>query len=135
MAFTALLTTLFETRDGATAGVGGQTTAYRAFRLRAESCDRQNVQEHIVSNDVSALSLALSPLGLDSSLASNGLFFLYTTQPIDVQFGTSGTVLSNVRSLAGGWTFSALFVTTGSNATRVLTGLFGGSNATTTVTL
>ena len=134
MAFTALLTTLFEARDGATAGVGGQTTAYRAFRLRAEGCDRQNVQEHVVSNDTTALSLALSPLGLNSSLASNGLFFLYATQPIDVTFGSGGATLCNVRTMTGGWTFSALFVTTGSNSTRVLTGLFGGSNATVTMT-
>ena len=133
MAFTALLTTICEVREGATVGVGGQTTYARSFRARADNCDRQNVQEQTISNGVSALSLAISPLGATSALASNSLFFLYANYPIDVQFGKSGTVLCNVRTMTGGWTFSAIFVTTQSNSTRVVTGLFGGSNTTVTV--
>lgn len=135
MAFTALLTTICEVREGATAGVGGQTSLYRTLRTRAEACDRQNVQEQIVSASVSALSIALSPLGIDAVVASNLLFLLYATQPIDVQFGASGATLSAVRTLTGALTCSALFVTTGTNATRIVTGVFGGSGATITATL
>ena len=135
MAFTALLTSIFELVDGATAGTGGRTTAYRTPGYRVDNCDRQNLQEHRVSNDVSALSIALSPLGLSSSTASNLLMFLFADQAVDLQFGTSGATLSAVRALTGTWSFSALFVTTGSNATRVVTGVVGGSAAAVTATL
>ena len=135
MSFTAIHTQLWEVIEQATAGVGGRTTTYRTGSIRADACDRRQTQTHIVSNDMSAVSILMSPLGLNSSLASNLLFLLATNYPIDVQFGTSGTVLSNVRSIAGSFTFSALFVTTGSNAATVLTELVGGSNAAITTTL
>jgi len=135
VAFTALLTTLCEVRDGATAGVGGQTMLYRTIRTRAEACDRQNVQEQILSASLSLVSLALSPLGVNSSVASNQVFFFHATYPVDVQFGTSGAYLSAVRALTGGATCSALFVTTGSNTTRILTGFFGGSGTVITTTV
>lgn len=135
MSFTAIQTHLWEIIEGATAGTGGRTTTYRTGAIRATACDRRQTQTHIVSNDVSVFSLALSPLGLDSMLASNLLFLLATNHPIDIRFGASGTVLSNVRSLTGSFTFSALFVTTGSNATTVLTELVGGSGAVITASL
>ena len=135
MAFTALLTTLWELRDGATAGAGGRTTMFRTLSTRAENCDREQVQEHILSANLSLLSMTLFPLGATSSIASNSVFMFYATQPVDVQFGASGAMLSQVRSLTGSWTFSALFITTGSNSTRVVTGLCGGSAATITVGL
>ena len=135
MAFTAIHTQLWEVIEQATAGTGGRTTTYRSGAIRAEGCDRRHTQTYVVSNDVSLVSIALSPLGLDSSLASNLLFLLATNQPVDIRFGASGTVLSNVRSIAGSFTFSALFVTTGSNAATVLTELVGGSNAAITTTL
>ena len=135
MAFTAIHTQLWEVIEGATAGTGGRTTAFRTGAIRAEACDRRQTQMHVISNDVSLLSLALSPLGLDSMTASNLLFLFATNHPVDLRFGTSGTVLSNVRALAGSFTFSALFVTTGSQAATVLTELVGGSNAAITATL
>ena len=135
MAFTAIQTQLWEVIEQSTAGTGGRTTTYRVGTIKAEACDRRQTQTHIVSNDVSAVSILMSPLGLNSSLASNLLFLLATNYPIQVQFGTSGAVLSNVRSLAGSFTFSALFITTGSNAATVLTEIVGGSAAVVTMTL
>ena len=135
MSFTAIHTQLWEVIEQATAGTGGRTTTYRTGAIRAEGCDRRQTQTHIVSNDMSAVSILMSPLGLNSSLASNLLFLLATNYPIDIQFGASGTVLSNVRSIAGSFTFSALFVTTGSNAATILTELVGGSGAVVTTTL
>ena len=134
MAFTVMLTNHFEIVEGATAGVGGRTTTYRTNAVRAEGCDRRSTQIHRISNDVSATSIPLFPLGATSQLASNLLLILQCDYPIDVQLGSAGA-LSAVRNLTMACTFSALLVTTNSNQTTVLTELIGGSGAVITATL
>lgn len=134
MAFTVMLTNQFEIIEGATAGTGGRTTTFRTNTIRADGCDRRNMQVHKISNDVSGTSIPLFPLGATSQLASNLLFLLQCDHPVDVQLGSAG-VLSAVRNLLMACTFSALLITTNSNQTTVLTELIGGSGAVITATL
>lgn len=134
MAFTVLLTNHFEIVEGATAGTGGRTTTYRTNAVRVEGCDRRATQVHRLSNDVAGASIPLFPLGGTSQLASNLLLLLQADHAIDIQLGSAG-VLSGVRNVTMAATFSALLITTNSNATTVLTELIGGSAAVVTATL
>jgi hypothetical protein len=135
MPFTAHTFTRFEILHNDSFGTAGITRVYRTATLKATGCDRHHAQAHTVSNDVSAFSVAIFPLGTvcGADVACNTLLLLWANRPVDLRFGANtGAALSGVRHLGMGATISALYITTGSQATTVLTELVGGSNTTIT---
>ncbi len=96
MSFTAIHTQLWEVIEQATAGTGGRTTTYRTGAIRAEGCDRRQTQTHIVSNDMSAVSILMSPLGLNSMLASN-LLLTSSLGPVGPRSVTCAALRARLR--------------------------------------
>lgn len=133
MSFTAQALNIFEIVEQDAFGVGGRTTTYRTATLKATGCDRRHTQVQKISASLSAVSIVITPLGADSSVASNALLFLLTDHPVDVRVGSSGnTPISAVYQLLLAATISSLFITTGSHVTTLLTEMAGGSGATIT---
>jgi len=130
MPFTTITSTTFETQDADAFGAGGRTTAFRTATIKQTGADREHHQVHKLSADLSAVSIALAPLGTDAATASNMLLWLLADQPVDVRIGSAThSVLSNVRQLLLQATISGLFLTTGSKVTTVRTMGTGGSGA------
>ena len=136
MSFTMQLITSLERLEPDTYGTGARTASYRTAVVRATGCDRVAMPALTLSAGLSAVSLALAPMGADSAVASNAVLLFLADHPVDLRLNAEANApVSAVRFLALAATVSSLFVTTGSHATMILCELAGGSNAALHVTL
>jgi len=132
MSFTANLHCTTETLEKDGFGTGGVSRSYFTNTVKMTGADRYQEQVHVMSADISALSIAIQPFG--GSVVSDTMLIIQADKKIDVRLGVStNTVLSAVQFLAIVATISGLFVTTGSQATTLRTTLIGGSNVGVTV--
>ena len=132
--FTAECTTFWEVKVADQFGLNGRTRVFFPSTMRIVNADRYQAQTWIVSADLSATALTLTPLGVS---APGALLFLVADHPVDVRWNAaSDTVfLSSVRQLALAANFSNMYVTTGSHATTLHMEVTGGSNASVSTSL
>jgi hypothetical protein len=114
-------------------GAGGTVQSYRTGQVTVDSATILERSIHEISADVTDRAIDITPFG--SGLSNTTMLQLITNQKIAVRIGDIGnTPISAVRYLMLAAQVSGLFITTGSLATTVMFTLFGGSNATFTMT-
>lgn len=127
MPFTMDMTTLLSTRENTAFGVGGRVTGYLPMTMMLTGADRHQAQRHIMSANLSQQQLTLTPLGISATAM---LLLFATDNPVDLRLGTAtAPLISAVRQLILGANVSSIWVDTGSNVTKILLEMAGGSGA------
>lgn len=133
MPFTMDTTTLLSIRENTTFGIGGRVMSYLPVTMLLTGADRHQGQRHIMSANLSQQQLTLTPLGVSAQAM---LLVFATDNPVDLRLGAStAPIVSAVRQLILGANVSSIWVDTGSNVTKILLEMAGGSNATLEATL
>lgn len=132
--FTGRGTILFEILNGDQYALNGRTQVYIPLTAKVVGADRYQAQEWIVSADLSAQPLSITPLGVSAPAI---LTMLCTDQPVDIRTNAASDsiFLSGAQLFFFTGALSNLFVTTGSAATTIHVECVGGSNATLTTSL
>lgn len=132
-AFTARVTLAIEKLLGDQWGVTGVPVAYRIASAKLVGADRENGQTFLLSAELSAHPLTITPLGVSAQAL---LFVLMTDQPVDIRTNAANDsqFLSGVTLWAMAGSLSNVFLTTGSADTTVWFTAAGGSNTTRTTT-
>jgi hypothetical protein len=128
VAFTAKLTTVFETLVGDQFGQAGRTTGYRLDTAKLTAADKWHEQTFVLSAGLSAQPITIAPLGVS---APGILVYLCADMPVDVRTNSpADTVfLSGVQLFQMAGHISNLYISTNDVDTTVLLKVAGGSNA------
>jgi hypothetical protein len=128
VAFTAKLTTVFETLVGDQFGQAGRTTGYRLDTAKLTAADKWHEQTFVLSAGLSAQPITIAPLGVS---APGILVYLCCDYPVDIRTNSpsDAVFLSGVQLFQMAGSISNVYLSTGATATTVLLKVAGGSSA------